>query len=98
MSFFTVGVLVRLSAAFLNAAGTAADPSTVTFRYRTPAGTVTTLVYGVDGALVKASTGNYHVDLAIPNTVGEWTYRWSSTGDPSTAADGSFTVPPSPLA
>ncbi len=76
---YSIGQQVRFSAVFKNSSGVATDPTTVLFKYRAPAGTVTTLTYGSDGALVKDSTGNYHVDLALASAT-EWWYRWEGSG------------------
>ena len=83
--------LRRISATFKNAAGSAADPSAVTFKYTKPSGTVTTLVYLTDGALVKDSTGNYHVDLSLTEP-GRWFYQWKGTGTVEEVEEGEFEV------
>lgn len=88
------GDLVRVSALFENSAGTDLDPTTVTFKYKNPAGTTTTLVYGTDAALVKDSTGNYHVDVNA-NASGLWLYRWESSTTGQAAQEGQFLVEPS---
>jgi len=87
------GDLVRVAATFKNAAGTDTDPTTVSFRYTAPSGTVTTLVYGTDAALVKASVGNYYVDLDA-NEAGIWFHVFIGTGAVQQAQDGEFTVSP----
>jgi hypothetical protein len=61
------------------------DPTTIKFKYITPAGTETTLVYGTDAALVRSGTGVYYVDLLL-DTAGTWMLRWVGTGA-ATAAD-----------
>ena len=73
-----IGQMVRTSKPFETFAGAAVDPTSVVFKYRNPAGTVVTLTYGVDAALVKDSTGNYHVDLIL-NTVGAYWLGWYGT-------------------
>jgi uncharacterized protein YfaS (alpha-2-macroglobulin family) len=85
------GDLKRFSAVFKNSAGTATDPTAVKFKYTKPSGTQTELVYGVDGALVKDSTGNYHVDLDLTET-GRWYYRWQGTGTVQDVDEGEFEV------
>jgi hypothetical protein len=45
--------------------GTLADASTLTATITPPYGTATTYTYGVDGALVRDSTGVYHVNVAL---------------------------------
>lgn len=91
MSDFVLGEAVRVSAEFRNAAGVVADPSAVLFKYRDPEGTITPLVYGTDAALVKDSTGNYHVDIDA-NMAGTWNWRFYATGTGQTANEGTFTV------
>ena len=85
------GDLVRVSAAFTTAAGAALDPTVVKCQVQTPAGTATTYTYGTDAALVKDSTGAYHLDIDAA-TSGEWCYRWYSTGTGQAAAEGRFSV------
>lgn len=87
---YSVGNLVRVSAVFKDAAGTAIDPTTVGFKVRRPdTGAVTTYVYGTDAQLVKDSVGNYHVDVSADAT-GEWPYRFYSTGTGQAAQESSF--------
>lgn len=93
ISVFSKGDLKRFSATFKNLAGTATDPTTVKFKYTKPSGTTTTLVYLTDAALVKDSTGNYHVDLDLTEA-GMWFYRWEGTGAVQETEDGEFTVSP----
>jgi hypothetical protein len=92
---YDLGDLVRCSAPFTNTAGTAIDPTAVFFKAKDPEGTaVGPYTYGVDAALVKDSTGNYHVDLDASKP-GTWYYRFYSTGTGQASAEGSFTVAPS---
>lgn len=91
-NIYQVGDLVRCSGEFTDQAGTVLDPTDVFFSVKNPAGTITTYEYGVDVALVKDSTGNYHVDVDA-NATGIWYYRFYSTGTGQTAAEGLFTVP-----
>jgi len=90
-NFYEVGDLVRASAAFTNAAGTAIDPTVVIAKYKDPSGNVTSLTYGVDGTLVKASTGNYYTDINADET-GRWYYRFYSTGTGQAADEEEFNV------
>jgi hypothetical protein len=87
---YDIGDAARISAAFTNAAGPV-DPTTIVLTVRTPDGAHTTYTYGTDVALVKDSTGNYHVDLAITQ-VGTVRYRWVSTGTGAAAEEGRFDV------
>jgi len=76
---YTIGQQVQLTATFTNTAGAAADPTTITLKYRVPAtGVVTTKTYGVD-ALIRSSTGVYYFNLTL-NVAGEWWYRWEGAG------------------
>jgi hypothetical protein len=60
-------------------------------KYKTPRGVTTTLTYGVDVALVKDSTGNYHVDVDVTEA-GQWWVRFYSTGTNQAAAEDFFLV------
>ncbi len=59
------------------------DPTTVTVQTRTPAGVLTTLTYGVDAALVKASTGIYYVLITL-SSVGTFKWKWTATASQKT--------------
>lgn len=91
MTIFVKGKLVRSSAAFTNSAGTALDPTAVKVKVRTPAKVVTEYVYGTDAAVVKASTGNYHIDIDASLSGFYYTY-WYSTGTGQAAEESSFEV------
>lgn len=88
---YQVGDLIRISAAWTNAAGSALDPAVVIAKYKDPAGTVTTYTYGTDVELEKDETGNYHVDIDI-NASGWWQYRFYSTGEGQGASEDKFYV------
>ncbi len=77
----------RFTGTFKNASNVLTDPTAVTFTYTKPDSTSTTLTYGVDGALVKSSTGVYYVDLTL-NATGRWQLVWRGTG---TVADSDET-------
>jgi hypothetical protein len=53
-------------------------------------------VYGVAPALVKDSTGHYHIDVSASMS-GTWRYRWESTGAGQAAEEGAFVVESSGL-
>lgn len=76
---YPVTTVVRLSVAITDTAGAAADPTGLTLKVMVPAGTVTTYTYGTDAALVKDSTGNYHLDYAT-TVEGQHTARYAGTG------------------
>jgi len=88
---YQIGDLVRIAGIFTNAAGTAVDPTAVLAKYKTPAGVITTLTYGVDVALVRDSVGNYHVDINAASE-GRWRYRFYSTGTGQAANEEDFIV------
>jgi hypothetical protein len=88
---YDIGDLVRVSNAFTNTAGAAADPTDVYMQYKTPRGETTTLHYGVDVALVKDSTGTYHVDVDVTES-GKWWVRFYSTGTNQAASEDFFLV------
>jgi len=81
---------VRCTGTF--AAGcTNVNPDAIMFKVKTPAGVVTTYTYGTDAALVRDSTGVYHVDVSVAEA-GEYVYRFWSTGTGQAASEGQFVV------
>ena len=89
INVYSVGTKVRLSSAFTDIDGDAQDPGGVQFKLRAPDGTVTTYIYGTDAALVKDSTGNYHVDWLIADA-GVHRYRFAGVNSGQAANEGSF--------
>lgn len=83
------GTLVRISATF-TVSGAATDPTTVTLKVRSPAGTVSTYTYGA-GQVTKDSVGNYHKDVDA-STSGRWLYRWEGTGTAQAADESAFDI------
>ena len=69
--------------------GVLTDPTALTVRYRNPSGSVVTLVYGVDAALVKDSTGLFRVDITA-SVPGMWEWDSVSTGTAAGASEGRF--------
>ncbi len=100
---YPFGQKVRLAASFANTSDVAADPSTVTFQYGLtavnppPSPTATSAVFGVDGAVVKDSTGRFHYDF-LPAESGNYTARVVGTGNVAAAQVVQFRVKPSPFA
>ncbi len=88
MADYETGATVRITGTF-KAASVAADPSAPTAKYKSPAGTVTTLVYPTDAALVKDGVGVYHFDIDV-SEAGTWRYRLSGTGSAKAAGEGTF--------
>lgn len=86
------GSAVRVAINLEDETDTDTDPATIKFTYRSPLGVETTYTYGTDAALVKDSTGDYHVDV-VPDIGGRWRYRWLTSGTNKTIAlEGSFLV------
>lgn len=100
---YELGQAVRLTAAFINAAQQAADPTTITFRFGVilvnppPDPTATSAVFGVDVNVIKDSVGNYHYDF-VPAVPGNYVYVAVGTGTVAAVARGAFRVKPSPFA
>src|SRR5207247_4798970 len=72
--------------------------STVRCSYKPEATqTITVLVYAVDVAVVKDSTGNYHVDLDTSVSGGTWDWRWEGLVTNQAAKEGKFYVRPTDM-
>ena len=82
---------MRVSASFSDESAAPSDPSPVRLRYRDPAGTVTTLVYGTDSALVRDGVGAYHADLDA-DAAGTWYYRAEGEVTPQASGEARFRV------
>lgn len=76
---------VRLKGEFRQS-GALFDPTAVKFALRRPGGKVTEYTYGTDAALVKDSTGLYHVDQLM-HLSGVWVYRFYSPTSGQESAD-----------
>lgn len=85
------GDRVRLSAAFTDADGAPADPTTITLYVLDPTRTVTPYVYPAAVEMVRDALGAYHADLTL-SLEGPWYYRWTGTGAIVAAAEGRFHV------
>lgn len=72
---YPLGNLIQVQGVFRDANSNLYDPPVVKISYRTPDGTLTTLVYGTDAEVLKASTGTYTLQIH-GNQVGTWYYRW----------------------
>lgn len=89
---FLEGNKVRVAEVFTNTVtGGPVDPAVVLFKYEDPAGNLTTLTYLTDAALIRDSTGNYHVDIDCDED-GAWYWEWRGTGANQAADEGYFTV------
>lgn len=91
-NIFDYGDQIKVSAnTFKNASDVATDPTTVTFKYKKPDGTMTTLVYLTDAAVVRTGAGAYYVLLTL-NMKGTWYVRWEGTGAVIAADEDNFRV------
>ena len=77
--------LVRLSAAFTDTNGAAADPTSVALKMRLPDGTLSTF------GPTRDSAGNYHYDYTAVQS-GVHNYRFKGTGAVVAAGETSFVV------
>lgn len=97
MSYQT-GDTTRITGTFRDENNALVNPSTVTFVYRDPAGTETTLVYGDDSErVIRPSTGTYYVDVVL-DAVGRWAWSWDADGTAAGTDVGSLLVTGSDLA
>ncbi len=90
MSTYDRGDLVRLTATF-TVSGLPTDPATVSLYLRAPDGTLSTLTYGVDVAIVRASVGVYRYDFSAV-AAGQVSYRWAGTSPAQAAEQGSLFI------
>lgn len=82
------GSPIRIGFHFEEDDGDDVDPTTVTFKVRSPTGVETSYVYGTDSAVVKLSTGDYYGEFT-PTEGGVWRWRFQTTGqNVSTAMEG----------
>jgi hypothetical protein len=90
-TLYDVGDVIRCTGTFADEDGVAVDPGALTAKYKKPDNTTVTLVYGVDGALVKLSTGIYYFDVDA-TMAGVWWYRFAATGSGKSADEKQFRV------
>lgn len=88
---FDIGDRIAATATFTNDSDVATDPTTITFRVRTPAGTTTSYVYGTDAEVTKTSTGIYKFTKTV-DAAGVWAVRAVGTGTVVAADEGLFVV------
>jgi len=86
---YDIGQAVRCDVVFADTAGTATDPTTVTFIIRDPSGNETTYTYPPAGTIVKDGVGDYHADVTL-DEAGLWYYRWEGTGALVAASEHGF--------
>lgn len=87
---FLIGNVIVFSVEFKRD-GTLEDPTDVTLKIESPSQQVTTFIYGTDSELVRDAQGKYHCDFQ-PSEVGDWEWRWESTGNAASAIQGYFDV------
>ena len=75
---YDVGQIIRTTVTFVDFNGSAMDPTTVTFKYREPDGTITTAVYPAAG-VTKSGTGVYYGTVTL-DAEGSWWTRWEGVG------------------
>lgn len=92
MDTFVKDETVRLELEVKDVAGSYVDPTTgPVLKHKNPAGTITTLTYPTDAAIVKEETGRYYILIAAASS-GTWAWRWSGTGTNAGADEGKFRV------
>lgn len=92
MAVLDVLDLVRVKAAFTDDAGDPADPTTVTFRIRTPAGVESAYAFGGPGGeVVRDGLGLYHVDVTVTES-GRWHFRTEGSAPAQAAEESSAYV------
>jgi hypothetical protein len=90
------GSPIRLTVNFTNEAGTATDPTTVTFKTWAPSGLANAYVYQTDAEVGKSAVGSYYADIT-PDEFGQWLIRWETTGTGTTfATEDRFNINYSP--
>lgn len=81
----------RVTFTYHDSVGALANPTVTTATVTTPAGVSTTYTYGTDAALVRDSTGVFHIDVTF-TTAGTWTVEGHGTGAVTAAATQTFVV------
>lgn len=95
------GTLVTSTATFTNEqTGAVADPTTITIKYNTVAGTVTTVVYPAAG-ITRVSEGVYQAAIDTTGWAGPGDLfqqvQWTGTGAVQAIEDGAWFVSPPAL-
>ena len=91
---YKLGTSVKISVAFTDVDGVAADPTLVTCKVQKPndaAGIETLYTYPTDAALVKDSVGNYHLWIET-DQVGTYVYGFEGAGVVDVSNDDTFDV------
>ena len=89
---YYVNTTLRITIDFIDDDGDDVDPTTVTFKTRSPAAVEATYVYGTDDEMQRLSAGHYSADI-VPDESGRWQYRWESTGTgKAITKEGTFSI------
>lgn len=87
---YTVGDSVRCTGTLKTSTGVKEDTTgAVTFKVKSPAGVVTTYLYGTDAELVRSAEGVYYVEVDAASW-GVWYYGFVSTGSAQAAQESWF--------
>lgn len=74
---------------------TPADPTTVTFTVRNPAGSLTVYIFGIDAEVTNPSVGVYELRQGGLTLAGTWNYAVAGTGAVEATLEGDWTILPS---
>lgn len=99
------GTMVRSVGSFTDLSGTAINPDEVVVCYSFAGGTPVNLIYGTDAAVIRDSTGVFHVDIdttasaptATVNLVIEWASKATAPGDVQVIGAETIRVDPAPI-
>lgn len=69
-----VGDRVRFKVTVTDLAGVATDPTSITFKIKSPSGTVTS------PTVTREATGKYYADFTLTEP-GVWQWEWETTGN-----------------
>ena len=75
---YAVNEKVKTTYTFQDYNDVATDPTTITFKYQKPDGTITSIVFPAAG-ITKLGTGIYYAEVTF-DTAGSWWRRWEGTG------------------
>jgi hypothetical protein len=95
MPVFYERTAVQLHATFKDLAGAAIDPTTVKVTWLPPGATdpvERTYQGGGSPAIVRASAGNFTIDIDVSDRSGTWRFFWQSTGTGQAAKESEFDV------
>jgi uncharacterized protein YfaS (alpha-2-macroglobulin family) len=86
---YDIGDLIVHEATFRDAEGDPTDPTTVTFRLRSPDGTETVVE---QASLTNPSEGVWSYEHVVTGPRGVWFTRWEGTGVVQQAEEATFRV------